>query len=415
MNTSYAQGMVVSNINRQSVVLNKMTKLVSHGKKSVNPNDDAGSLSAVARNKQTLANLEHTRRNIQNNLSFLQTQDSAMVKVGDIIQRCTEIKTSYLSPLLTDSEKDMYNEEFRSLQLELREMKSLKYNGVSLFALESDPTLIERAEDPNDLNGYNKEGGGVIRIERTGIFDDLTGTSSIPVEAGSSNAAGGPNEYREPIQLKNYSGKLTFWQWPIGVPDNFRVYHGSTMIHDETYGNFGSSKTLNDGRTITPASHTPANNGEYNNNKDIIPFGQSGNRSMTLELVMNESGFVPPATTGWSMAYEIEYDPIAIDLSTPDTIWTLDDFSLDDFERFLDVVSSARAQNGASQKEIENLSQQYENALVGLQEYSSNMDDVDIAKSVADIKKSEVNLALNYHFIDQVAKIDTLLIDDFLT
>jgi flagellin-like hook-associated protein FlgL len=99
----------------------------------------------------------------------------------------------------------------------------------------------------------------------------------------------------------------------------------------------------------------------------------------------------------------------------PDTIWTLDDFSLEDFERFLDVVSSARAQNGASQKEIENLSQQYENALVGLQEYSSNMDDVDIAKSVADIKKSEVNLALNYHFIDQVAKIDTLLIDDFLT
>jgi flagellin-like hook-associated protein FlgL len=187
------------------------------------------------------------------------------------------------------------------------------------------------------------------------------------------------------------------------------------MIHDETYGNFGSSKTLNDGRTITPASHTPANNGEYNNNKDINPLGQSGNRSMTLELVMNESGFVPPATTGWSMAYEIEYDPIAIDLSTPDTIWTLDDFSLDDFERFLDVVSSARAQNGASQKEIENLSQQYENALVGLQEYSSNMDDVDIAKSVADIKKSEVNLALNYHFIDQVAKIDTLLIDDFLT
>ena len=96
-----------------------------------------------------------------------------MVKVGDIIQRCAEIKTAYLSPLLTDSDKDIYNEEFRSLQLELREMKGLKYNGVSLFALESDPTLIERAEDPNDLNGYDKEGSGVIRIERTGIFDDL--------------------------------------------------------------------------------------------------------------------------------------------------------------------------------------------------------------------------------------------------
>ena len=421
MNTSYAQGMVVSNINQQSVVLNKMTRLVSHGEKSVNPNDDAGSLSAVARNKQTLANLEHTRRNIQNNLSFLQTQDSAMVKVGDIIQRCTEIKTSYLSPLLTDSEKDMYNEEFRSLQLELREMKSLKYNGVSLFALESDPTLIERAEDPNDLNGYNKEGGGVIRIERTGIFDDLTGTASIPVEAGSSNASGGPGEDRNIINLANHAGEITWKQNPMSVTDHFKIIHGSEVIHEKVYGisdNGGSGGNpwveLYDSPAQTSSRQLPVSLPAISGERtDVIEFGRNGNKSTTMQLIVNEFGQTGTGT-GWNASYEIEYDPIAIDLSTPDTIWALDDFSLDDFERFLDVVSSARAQNGASQKEIENLSTHYENSLVQLQEYSSNMDDVDIAKSVADIKKSEVNLALNYHFIDQVAKIDTLLIDDFL-
>ena len=150
-------------------------------------------------------------------------------------------------------------------------------------------------------------------------------------------------------------------------------------------------------------------------NIDEVFFGKgadSGNQSMQMEIIINQGD--QSGSTLWDMEYTIEYDPIVNDLSDPATIWTLDDYDLEDFEGFLDVVSSARAQNGASQKEIENLSTHYENALVELQEYSSNMDDVDIAKSVADIKKGEVNLALNYHFIDQVAKIDTLLIDDFL-
>ena len=422
MNTSYAQGMVVSNINRQSVTLNKLTKLASHGKKSVNPTDDAGSLSAVAKNRQALANLEHSRRNIQNNLSFLQTQDSAMVKVGDIIQRCAEIKTSYLSPLLTNSEKDMYNEEFRSLQLELREMKNLKYNGVSLFALESDPTLIERAEDPNDLNGYNKEGGGVIRIERTGIFDDLKKIVSTPVEAGASGAGGDSSENVKAINLKHYSGKVTLYQWPISAADLFTVNHGSSEIYEKAYGEYPGTNalTMADGSThdvVANQNGSSMSKGLSPGNIDEVFFGKgadSGNQSMQMEIIVNQGGQSSPGTQ-WDMEYTIEYDPIVNDLSDPATIWTLDDYDLEDFEGFLDVVSSARAQNGASQKEIENLSTHYENALVELQEYSSNMDDVDIAKSVADIKKGEVNLALNYHFIDQVAKIDTLLIDDFLT
>lgn len=420
MNTSYAQGMVVSNINRQSVTLKKLTKLTSHGKKSVNPTDDAGSLSAVAKNRQALANLEHSRRNIQNNLSFLQTQDSALVKVGDIIQRCAEIKTTYLSPLLTDSDKDIYNEEFRSLQLELREMKGLKYNGVSLFALESDPTLIERAEDPNDLNGYDKEGSGVIRIERTGIFDDLKKIVSTPVEAGAAGAGGGGASVVNSIELKHYSGKVTLYQWPQSAPDLFTVKHGSSEIYEKAYGSVGGvvlNMQNGDQHTVVANQNGGSmTKGSSPGNIDEVFFGKgadSGNQSMQMEIIINQGD--QPSGTYWDMEYTIEYDPIVNDLSDPATIWTLDDYDLEDFEGFLDVVSSARAQNGASQKEIENLGTHYENALVELQEYSLNMDDVDIAKSVADIKKSEVNLALNYHFIDQVAKIDTLLIDDFLT
>ncbi|OUU28291.1 MAG: hypothetical protein CBC04_01560 [Verrucomicrobia bacterium TMED44] len=413
MNTIHAHSMVVGSINKQASNINAISKALSSGSKSSVPTNDLGALSAVARNKQALANLIEARQNIQSNMSFLQTQDSAMVKIGDIISRCAELKTSYLSPVLSDTDKDAYNKEFRSLQLELREMKELKFNGVSLFAHEADPTLINAAEDPNDINGYDRGGSGVIRIERTGIFDDLKKLSDIPVESGSSNAAGGPNEFRDSINLQNYSGKLTFWQWPYGVPDNFRVYHGSSLIHDQTYGNLGQTKEMNDGRLITPATNSPASPGDLTRNKDVISFGQSGNRSMTMELVMNESGFKSGGTS-WSMAYSIEYDPIMLDLSGPATIWTLDDYDLEDFEGFLTIVSSARAQNGASYKELENLNAQYEDTLIGLEQYGSNLDDLDISKSITELKKSEANLALNFHFIDQVAQIDTVLIDDFL-
>ena len=408
-----AQNLIVSNLNREIDAQKKLHTSVSSGKKQVH-GKDSSQVSLVAKNDQVLKNLRTAKGNIQNSLSFLQTQDAALVTIGKIIDRCAELKASHLSPFLTDNQKENYDKEFRELQLELRDIREYKFNGVSLFALEEDPTLVSDAVDPNDLESSPSQLSETVLIKRTGIFDEFGATTSIPVEAGSSNATGGPNEYREPIQLKNYSGKFTFWQWPVGIPDNFRVYQGSTMIHDKTYGNFGETELMNDGRTITPSAHTPATTGEYNKNKDIIPFGRSGNTSMTLELVMNESGFASGFGTVWSMAYEIEYDPVEIDLGDPQNVWSLGDFKLEDLEGFIEVVSTARAQNGASAKALEVLNERFEESIIELEKHGSNIEDLNIAQAMGDLRKSEALLSLNMKFIHNAAAMDHFLIDDFL-
>ena len=82
------------------------------------------------------------------------------------------------------------DKEFRELQLELRDIREYKFNGVSLFALEEDPTLVSDAVDPNDLESSPSQLSEKVLIKRTGIFDEFGATTSIPIEAGSSNATG---------------------------------------------------------------------------------------------------------------------------------------------------------------------------------------------------------------------------------
>ena len=421
MNTVKAESLLLSGIKKQISRVGKFNKLLASGRKSVVPQDDLGSLSAIAKNKQATLNLIESRRNIQNNISFLQTQDGAMVKIGEIIARCAELKTYYLSPMLTQTERDSYDEEFRSLQLELREMKEHKFNGVSLFALEADPSLIEEAEDPNDLNSFNRADGSSVRIERTGIFDDLTGSSSVPVESGSSTAIGNADESRAILKLSNYAGQITWKQNPYSVTDHFKIIHGSEVIHEKVYGISDSGGgggnpwvELYDSAAQTATRQLPVSLPAIAGERiDVIEFGRNGNKSTTMQLIVNEFGQTGSGT-GWAASYEIEYDPVEIKLSDPVNIWKLNDFSLDDFERYLDVVSSARAQNAASSKGLQTLDEQYSKTIVGLEEFSSKLDDLDIARTVAELKKSEASLMLNFHFINQAARIDTHLVDDFL-
>ena len=180
-----AQNLIVSNLNREIDAQKKLHSSVSSGKKQIH-GKDSSQVSLVAKNDQVLKNLRTAKGNIQNSLSFLQTQDAALVTIGKIIDRCAELKASHLSPFLTDNQKENYDKEFRELQLELRDIREYKFNGVSLFALEEDPTLVSDAVDPNDLESSPSQLSEKVLIKRTGIFDEFGATTSIPIEAGSS-------------------------------------------------------------------------------------------------------------------------------------------------------------------------------------------------------------------------------------
>ena len=69
--------------------------------------------------KNAITATEATKRNVDNALSYTDTQDSALESVADILDRMSTIKISYGSGIATTSDKSSYASEFKELQKQL--------------------------------------------------------------------------------------------------------------------------------------------------------------------------------------------------------------------------------------------------------------------------------------------------------
>ena len=331
------------------------------GKKINKASDDVGAFSVNSKLNSEITRKNRRVQNLQNSFSFLQSQDSALKKAGHILTRMGELKTFFESPTFSASDKATYDEEFKELQLSLKDLRNSKYNGISLFSRENDNQFLEKSDNPFNLRAGASNNNEFLTINRAGFIGSLKIEKPFEQDLALVNANGTADEYKLTINLKNHSGKLTWWQWPYSASDYFKATHGSETIHEAVYGS--TAITLNDGRTFTPVpgsnnsgwtgfpnSDWLSDPSRFEKNKDVIPFGQNGNRSKTIDLIVNETG--RSTSTGWHMEYAIEYDPFTLDLLDDSVIWSLKDFDMSDFDFCMENLTSARAENGATQQRI---------------------------------------------------------------
>ena len=79
--------------------------------------------------------LSGAKNNIQNGISFVEIQDGVLETVGRIVGRMAELKgMASQDPLKSSQDVESYNNEFRDLQKQLRDIEKSTFNGVSLFA-----------------------------------------------------------------------------------------------------------------------------------------------------------------------------------------------------------------------------------------------------------------------------------------
>lgn len=124
---------LVFETHRNKAELNDSLSKLSSGRRIVNPGEDSGSHSQVAKigskHKRDIANLQ----NLQNLVSYSQTQDGILSKVGEILHRMNELATRALDVTTNDGDRENYNKEFLELADQLEELKSETFNGVDLF------------------------------------------------------------------------------------------------------------------------------------------------------------------------------------------------------------------------------------------------------------------------------------------
>jgi len=121
-------------LNASTTSLTKSLVRLASGTRIVSPEDDAAGMAQSVKfdaqiNRNSAANI-----NVQNAVSFSQTQDGFLQKVQKSLDRMSELSVLSQDTTKTNSDLSNYNAEFVQLQSYISDITSKQFNGVSLFA-----------------------------------------------------------------------------------------------------------------------------------------------------------------------------------------------------------------------------------------------------------------------------------------
>ena len=181
-----------------------MARLAS-GNRINRPSDDAGGLAVSMKLKSAINRLSGAELNIQNGISFLEVQDGILESIGNIIDRMSELKGLSRDVMKNDRDQATYNREFKDLQLQLKDMISGTFNGVSLFARYTESkgsteTIFDidggQASKDHTIDVFTSadgEAGAKVSIHKALAWSALTFnsedlTSQLAYSTGANNA-----------------------------------------------------------------------------------------------------------------------------------------------------------------------------------------------------------------------------------
>jgi flagellin len=133
INTNMAAARASFQLTKNNNALQKSLNRLSSGSRITKPADDAGGLAVAMKLKGSINRLKGVEANVGNAISFLQVQDGILESSGKIIDRMAELKALSQDVLKNSSDIANYDSEFSNLQVQLHQMASTKFNGVSLF------------------------------------------------------------------------------------------------------------------------------------------------------------------------------------------------------------------------------------------------------------------------------------------
>jgi len=158
--------------NNQSALQKSLTRL-SSGSRIVQPVDDAGGLAVSMKMESAIVRLSGAQKNVQNATSFLEVQDGVLQSAGKIVNRMIELKGLSDDVMKNASDIENYNREFTDLQMQIYDMASLKFNGVSMFAATAN-------------NGNNAEFDNTALDNTVSVYVSADGTSGPTVSVNKA-------------------------------------------------------------------------------------------------------------------------------------------------------------------------------------------------------------------------------------
>lgn len=134
INTNSAATSAAYNLSNTNVNLQRSLNRLSSGSRINSSADDAGGLAVSMKMSASIRRTDATLANVNNSISFLQTQDGVMKTADKILNRMSELATLAQDVTKAPEDLDLYNTELDVLKNQLNLMLNEEFNGISLFS-----------------------------------------------------------------------------------------------------------------------------------------------------------------------------------------------------------------------------------------------------------------------------------------
>src|SRR5436190_16156327 len=155
INTNISAQAAASNLQMSQTNLSKSLARLSSGSKINNPSDDAAGLAVAMRLDAQVQRIGAASSNVGNAVSFTQTQDGYLKKIGNALNRMSELSILAEDVTKTDADRSLYNQEFSQLSSYISSAASRDFNGVSLFSSTALSVTIDSEGNSFSMNGID--------------------------------------------------------------------------------------------------------------------------------------------------------------------------------------------------------------------------------------------------------------------
>jgi flagellin len=158
--------------------LAKSLARLSSGSKIVSPEDDAAGLAVSLRFDAQISRIGAVSNNVSNAVSFSQTQDGFLQKVGKALDRMSELAVLSQDVTKSNADRALYNSEFSTLAAYITDIAGKDFNGVSLFT----STALSVTTD-SDANTFSMSGVNLGAANYTGATGSSISTAATAATA----------------------------------------------------------------------------------------------------------------------------------------------------------------------------------------------------------------------------------------
>ena len=134
INTNLAAQNAASLLMHSQANLNTSLQRLSSGSKITSPADDSAGLAVSMKLTAQMSRITAASNNVNNAISFSQTQDGYIQQVNSAFSRMSELSVLAQDVTKTTSDRALYQQEYSALSSYVDSVATKTFNGVSLFS-----------------------------------------------------------------------------------------------------------------------------------------------------------------------------------------------------------------------------------------------------------------------------------------